>query len=65
MATKKRKAKRRKLAGDGVYFGFHGSFTSREKAEKRARSRGGFYLSRAIPGMGRRYVVMVKKESPF
>jgi hypothetical protein len=44
---------------------FHGSFTSKTKAEAKARARGGFFVSRKLPGrQGIRYVVMTER-APF
>jgi len=65
MATKRKKrARARKLPGKGAFVEFHGAFASEDRAKKRARARGGYYLKRRV-GRQRRYVVVVQKESPF
>lgn len=66
MMPRKRAQKRReRLPGLGVYQEFHGSFTDKAKAAARARARGGYMVARYIPGLGRRYVVMTPRVSPF
>lgn len=62
---KGKKKPRRRLPGEGAYFEFHGSFADETRADRRARARGGFYVKRSIPGIGRRFVVMVQRTAPF
>jgi hypothetical protein len=62
---RKPKKKRNRIAGAGAYVEFHGSFSSEAKADKKARARHGFYVKRVIPGIGRRFIVMTKREAPF
>jgi hypothetical protein len=60
----KRKTRHRR-ATEGMGYMFHGSFTSKTKAEAKARARGGFFVSRKLPGrQGIRYVVMTER-APF
>lgn len=40
---------------------FHGAFSTRAKAERKARQRGGEVIERYIRGSGRRFVVMTQK----
>ena len=62
MATK-RKARGKKTKrgpGDGYAYEFRGSFKSKAAAQKRARERGGWFVSRKVRGAaGLRYIVMV------
>jgi hypothetical protein len=60
----KRKAKKRRATVGGLYE-FHGSFTSKAKAEERARARGGFFKACKNKGAGLRYVVMTESKVPF
>ena len=66
--TKKRKGRKRNY-GDGYAFEFHGSFTSKTKAEAKARKVGGFTVSRKVfhGPSGLRHVVMKQRDSsvPF
>jgi hypothetical protein len=51
--------RKKRPAGEGYAFTFHGSFNSREKGESRARKRGGWLISRIPRGMKkRRYIVL-------
>lgn len=62
--TRKRKTRHRR-ATEGMGYMFHGSFTSKAKAEAKARQRDGFFVSRKLPGRrGLRYVVMTER-APF
>lgn len=70
MATKKKKPKsRRRNFGDGYAYEFHGSFTSKAAAEKKARKVGGWMVSRKVfhGASGLRYVVMTQRAGnvPF
>lgn len=58
MATKKRKAKRRRIATEGGLYSFHGAFKSKTAAQKKARSVHGFTVGRLIKHGDFRYVVM-------
>lgn len=51
---------KRKRPGEGFEFEFHGAFSKKADAEKRARQKKGFVRLRIMP-FGKRYVVMVKR----
>jgi len=51
-----------KPAGEGYAFMFHGSYSSKSKAEAKARKRDGFFISRVPRGMRkRRYIVLTER----
>ena len=63
MATKKKKRARKKPAGEGYGYSFHGSFTRKGDAEAKARKvrrelGEGWYISRKARGAGLRFIVM-------
>jgi hypothetical protein len=54
--------RKKKPAGEGYAYMFHGSFTSKDKAEAKARKRDGFLISRVPRGMKkRRYIVLTER----
>lgn len=55
----------RKPASDGYAFTFHGSFSSKEKAERKAAKRGGFMISRIPRGMRKRRYIVLTEKVPF
>jgi hypothetical protein len=58
-----KRTKRR--AGEGFAYMFHGSYNSREKAEAKARKRGGFLISRVPRGMRKRRYIVLTERVPF
>jgi hypothetical protein len=56
--------RKKKTAGEGYSYMFHGSYTSKQKAEAKARKRDGFLISRVPRGMKRRYIVLTPRV-PF
>lgn len=57
--------RKRKPAGEGYAFAFHGSFTAKSKAEAKAQKRGGFVISRVPRGMKRRRYIVLTERVPF
>jgi hypothetical protein len=56
---------RRKRAGEGYAFSFHGSYGAKEKAEAKARKRDGFVIARIPRGMRRRRYIVLAERVPF
>lgn len=56
---------RKKPAGEGYAFSFHGSYTGKEKAEAKARKRGGFVISRVPRGINKRRYIVLTERVPF
>lgn len=61
---KKQKRKRRR-AGEGVYFEFHGAYTSESKADAKARKRRGFVIKRIPRGQRKRRYIVLTERAPF
>lgn len=57
--------RRKKPAGEGYAFTFHGSYSSKEKAESKARKRGGWLISHVPRGMKRRRYIVLTEQVPF
>jgi hypothetical protein len=57
--------RKKKPAGEGYAFTFHGSYSSKEKAESKARKRGGFLISRIPRGMKKRRFIVLTERVPF
>jgi hypothetical protein len=57
--------RKKKPAGDGYAFTFHGSYNSKEKAESKARKRDGFLISRIPRGTKRRRYIVLTERVPF
>lgn len=57
--------KRNRPASDGYAFTFHGSYMSKDKAEKKAKRRGGFVISRFPRGMKKRRYIVMTERVPF
>jgi hypothetical protein len=55
----------KRRAGEGYAFVFHGSFSSKQKAESKARRRGGFLISRVPRGMKKRRYIVLTERVPF
>jgi len=59
------KRKKKRPATEGYAYTFHGSFSSREKAESKARKRDGFLISRVPRGMKKRRYIVLTERVPF
>lgn len=57
--------RRKKPAGEGFAFMFHGSYSSKDKAEAKAKKRGGFLISRVPHGMRKRRYIVLTERVPF
>lgn len=57
--------RRRKPAGEGFAFMFHGSYNSKDKAEAKAKKRGGFLIIRVPKGMRKRRYIVLTERVPF
>jgi len=57
--------KRKKPASDGYAFTFHGSYTSKDKAESKAKRRDGFVISRVPRGRRKRRYIVLTERMPF
>lgn len=57
--------RKRKAAGDGYAYTFHGSYAAKSKAEAKARKRGGFLISRIPRGMRKRRYIVLTERVPF
>jgi hypothetical protein len=57
--------RKRKPASEGYAFMFHGSYSAKDKAEAKARRRGGFLISRVPRGMKKRRYIVLTERVPF
>ncbi len=57
--------RRKKPAGEGFAYLFHGSYSSEDKAEAKAKKRGGFLISRVPRGMRKRRYIVLTERVPF
>lgn len=57
--------RKKKPAGEGYAFTFHGSYTAKDKAESKAQKRGGFVISRVPHGMRKRRYIVLAERVPF
>ena len=57
--------KRKKPAGEGYAYMFHGSFTEKGRAERKAKKRGGWLISRVPRGMSKRRFIVLTERVPF
>jgi hypothetical protein len=56
---------KKRSAGEGFAFLFHGSYSSKEKAEAKAKRRGGFLIRRIPRGMRKRRYIVLTERVPF
>jgi hypothetical protein len=57
-----KRKKRKKSAGEGYAYLFHGSYTSKPRAETKAEKRGGWLITRVPRGSSkRRYIVLTER----
>lgn len=59
------KRKKKRAATEGYAYTFHGSFSSKEKAENKAQKRDGFLISRVPRGMKKRRYIVLTERVPF
>jgi hypothetical protein len=57
--------RKRKPAGKGFAYIFHGSYNSKQQAEAKAKRRGGFLISRIPRGMRKRRYIVLTERVPF
>jgi hypothetical protein len=56
---------KKRPAGEGYAFMFHGSYSSKGKAEAKAQKRGGFLISRVPRGTRKRRYIVLTERVPF
>ncbi len=61
----KKVKKQKKPASDGYAFSFHGSYLSKDAAQKKAKKRGGFVISRFPRGQRKRRYIVLAEQVPF
>lgn len=57
--------RRKKPAGEGYAFTFHGSYSEKSKAEGKAKRRGGWLISRVPCGSSKRRYIVLTERVPF
>ena len=57
--------RKKRPAGEGYAFTVHGSYSSKEKAERKAQKRDGFLISRIPRGMKKRRYIVLSERVPF
>jgi hypothetical protein len=57
--------RRKKTAGDGYAYAFHGSYSEKAKAQSKAKRRGGWIISRVPRGMNKRRYIVLTERVPF
>lgn len=57
--------RKKKPAGEGFAYTFHGSYNSKQQAETKAKKRGGFLISRVPRGMRKRRYIVLTERVPF
>jgi hypothetical protein len=57
--------RKKKPAGEGYLYAFHGSYNTKAKAEAKARKRDGFLISRIPRGMKKRRYIVLTERVPF
>lgn len=57
--------RKKRPATEGYAYTFHGSFSSKEKAEHKARKRDGFLISRVPRSMKKRRYIVLTERVPF
>lgn len=59
------KRRKRRTAGDGTFYSFHGAFSDKSKAEAKAKKRRGFVISRVPRGQHKRRYIVLGEKVPF
>lgn len=57
--------RKKKPAGEGYACTFHGSYSEKDKAQSKAKRRGGFVISRVPRGMSKRRYIVLTERVPF
>jgi len=57
--------RKKRPATEGYAYTFHGSFSSKAKAESKAKKRDGFLISRVPRGMNKRRYIVLTERMPF
>ena len=57
--------RKKRPATEGYAYTFHGSFSSKQKAESKAKKRDGFLISRVPRGMNKRRYIVLTERVPF
>jgi hypothetical protein len=56
--------RKKKPAGEGYAYLFHGSYSSKPKAERKAQARSGFLISRVPRGSSKRRYIVLTERTP-
>jgi hypothetical protein len=57
--------RKKRPAGEGYAYTFHGSYSSKEKAQSKAKKRDGFLISRIPRGTKKRRYIVLTERVPF
>ena len=57
--------RKKQPAGEGYAYTFHGSYSAKAKAERKARKRDGFVISRVPRGTRKRRYIVLTERVPF
>ena len=57
--------RKKKAATEGYAYTFHGSYSSKAKAESKAKKRDGFLISRVPRGTNKRRYIVLTERVPF
>jgi len=57
--------RKKKPAGEGYAYEFHGSYNEKAKAERKAKRRGGWLISRVPRGTSKRRYIVLTEKVPF
>jgi len=57
--------RKKKPAGEGYSFEFHGSYSEKGKAQAKAKKRGGWLISRVPRGTSKRRYIVLTERVPF
>ncbi len=57
--------RKKKPAGEGYACIFHGSYSEKDKAERKAKKRGGWLIIRVPRGMSKRRYIVLTERTPF
>jgi hypothetical protein len=62
---KNKRSRKKRHASEGYAYLFHGSFRDKDKAQRKARSRDGFVISRVPRGTSKRRYIVLSGRGPF
>ena len=57
--------RKKKPAGEGYAYEFHGSYSEKSKAESKAKRRGAWLISRVPRGPSKRRYIVLTERVPF